>query len=243
MARVQSVFRSFLEVNAIWRTHRICDISISRMILLEPCKVGEGVYMGRSTDPPHFYVFQCFFRELGVRLPFTQFECAFLEFINMAPCQLYPNSWGFLRAFQVLCTVLGIEVSLPVFLHFYQLKLGAPPYGILSLNGSRDGGLFTLYSQSYKNFKQEFFRVALVGVDPLEDEVFHFGGLPKFPFYWCPKPSRFHGLGNQKLTASEAAAIENLAALPRPLDCKLVLSLANSPYRERGLESEYFMFW
>ncbi|XP_020227889.1 uncharacterized protein LOC109809074 [Cajanus cajan] len=84
---------------------------------------------------------------------------------------------------------------------------------------------------------KEFFRVALVGIDPLEDEVFHFGGLPKFTFYWCPEPSRFHGLGNLKVTASEAAAIENLAALPRPLDCKLILSLANSPYRERGLES------
>ncbi|XP_029125915.1 uncharacterized protein LOC114915392 [Cajanus cajan] len=115
--------------------------------------------------------------------------------------------------------------------------MGVPPYGILSLSGSRDGGLFTPYSQSYKNFKQEFFRVALVGVDPLEDEVFYFGGLPRFPFYWCPKPSRFHGLGDLKVTAAETAAIKNLAALPRPLDCKLVLSLANSPFRERGLES------
>ncbi|XP_029127398.1 uncharacterized protein LOC114915975 [Cajanus cajan] len=115
--------------------------------------------------------------------------------------------------------------------------MGVPPYGILSLSGSRDGGLFTPYSQSYKNFKQEFFRVALMGVDPLEDEVFYFVGLPRFPFYWRPKPSRFHDLGDQKVTATEAAAIKNLAALPRPLDCKLVLSLANSPYRERGLES------
>nr|KYP55736.1 hypothetical protein KK1_001961 [Cajanus cajan] len=77
--------------------------------------------MGRSTDPPHFYVYQCFFRDLGVCLPFTQFECDFLNFINATPCQLHPNSWGFLRAFQVLCTVLGIEVSLRVFLHFFPL--------------------------------------------------------------------------------------------------------------------------
>nr|KYP58587.1 hypothetical protein KK1_014001 [Cajanus cajan]KYP58591.1 hypothetical protein KK1_014005 [Cajanus cajan] len=102
-------------------------------------------------------MYHCFFRDLGVFLPFTQFECYFLNFVNSAPYQLHPNSWGFLRAFQVLCTVLEIEVSLRVFLHFYQLKLGVPLYGILSLSGSRDGGLFTLYSQSYKNFKQEFF--------------------------------------------------------------------------------------
>nr|KYP72868.1 hypothetical protein KK1_005472 [Cajanus cajan] len=175
------------------------------MIRLEPCQADEGVYMGRSTDSPHFYVYQCFFRDLGVCLPFTQFECDFLNFINAAPCQLHPNSWGFLRAFQVLCTVLGIEVSLRVFLHFYQLKMGVPPYGILSLSGSRDGGLFTPYSQSYKNFKQEFFRVALVGVDPLEDEVFYFGGLPRFPFYCRPKPSRFHAPSSAGLQARSVA--------------------------------------
>ncbi|XP_029129550.1 uncharacterized protein LOC114916611 [Cajanus cajan] len=71
----------------------------------------------------------------------------------------------------------------------------------------------------------------------MEDEAFYFGGLPKFPFYWCPKPSRFHGVGQVKVTASEVAAIDNLVALPRPLDCKLVLSLANLAYRERVLES------
>nr|KYP37223.1 hypothetical protein KK1_041594 [Cajanus cajan] len=102
--------------------------------------------MGSSSDPPHFYVYQCLFKDLGVRLPFTQFECDFLNFINSAPCQLHPNTWGFFRAFQVLCSALGIEVSLPVFLHFYQLKMGVPPYGLMFLNGSKAGGLFSLYS-------------------------------------------------------------------------------------------------
>nr|KYP47393.1 hypothetical protein KK1_031007 [Cajanus cajan] len=199
--------------------------------------------MGSSSDPPHFYVYQCHFRDLSICLPFTQFECDFLNFVNSAPCQLHPNSWGFLRAFQVLCSTLGVGLSLPIFLHFYQLKLGVLPYGWASLSDSKAGGLFSLYSQSYKNFKQEFFRVALQGVDPLQDEVFHFGGLPKFPFYWRPAPARFHGAANLQLSASNTAAIANLEALPRPLDCKLVLSLANSAYKERGLESEYLVFF
>nr|KYP49459.1 hypothetical protein KK1_028806 [Cajanus cajan] len=179
----QGVFKSFLEINAIQRMHRICESSVSKFVRLEPCRPDERVYMGSSSEPPHFYGYQCLFRDLGVCLPFTQFECDFLNFINSAPCQLHPNSWGFFRAFQVLCSTLGIEVSLSVFLHFYQLKMGVPPYGLMSLNGRKAGGLFSLYSQSYKNFKQEFFRVALVGVDLLEDGAFYFGGLPKFPFY------------------------------------------------------------
>nr|KYP66462.1 hypothetical protein KK1_012756 [Cajanus cajan] len=91
-------------------------------------------------------MYRCFFRDLGVCLPFTQFECDFLNFVNVAPCQLHPNSCGFLRAFQVLCSALGVGVSLPIFLHFYQLKLGKTPLGWVSLNRSKVGGLFQLYS-------------------------------------------------------------------------------------------------
>nr|KYP34574.1 hypothetical protein KK1_044455 [Cajanus cajan] len=128
----------------MWKSHKICQLSISKLIRLEPCQPGERVYMGGTSNPPFFYMYQCFFRDLGIWLPFTQFECNFLNFVNLAHCQLHPNSWGFLRAFQVLCSTLGIGLSLPVFLHFYQLKLGVPPYGWVSLNGSKVGGfLFT----------------------------------------------------------------------------------------------------
>nr|KYP46721.1 hypothetical protein KK1_031686 [Cajanus cajan] len=179
-----SVFKSFLEVNAMWKSHKICQASISKLILVEPCQPGERVYMWGTPNTPFFYMYQCLFRDLGVCLPFSQFECDFLNFINVAPCQLHPNSWGFLRAFQVLCSALGIGLSLLVFLHFYQLKLGEPPLGWVPLNGIKAGGLFSLYSKSYKGFKQEFFRVRPKEADPLVDEVFHFGGLPRFPLFW-----------------------------------------------------------
>nr|KYP32155.1 hypothetical protein KK1_047220 [Cajanus cajan] len=51
--------------------------------------------MGGPSNPPFFYVYQCLFRDLGVCIHFTQFECEFLNFINSAPCQLHPSSWGF----------------------------------------------------------------------------------------------------------------------------------------------------
>nr|KYP60926.1 hypothetical protein KK1_023347 [Cajanus cajan] len=88
----QSVFRSFMEINAIRKSHRIYDSSVSKFIRLEPCRSDERVYVGGPSDPPFFYVYQCFFRDLGVCLPFTQFECDFLNFINSAACQLHPNS-------------------------------------------------------------------------------------------------------------------------------------------------------
>ncbi|XP_029124862.1 probable pectinesterase/pectinesterase inhibitor 54 [Cajanus cajan] len=83
---------------------------------------------------------------------------------------------------------------------------------------------------------QVFFRVTFVDVDPLEDGGFYFGGLPRFPFYWCPDPSGFHGVDQLQLTPSEAAIVEALKALPRPLDCKLIMLLERSAHREKGLE-------
>nr|KYP41498.1 hypothetical protein KK1_037115 [Cajanus cajan] len=75
-----------MEINAIQKSHRICDSSISKFVQLEPCRPDECVYMGGPSDPPFFYVYQCFFRDLGVCLPITVFECDFLNFINSVPC-------------------------------------------------------------------------------------------------------------------------------------------------------------
>nr|KYP33856.1 hypothetical protein KK1_045258 [Cajanus cajan]KYP33858.1 hypothetical protein KK1_045260 [Cajanus cajan] len=88
-----------MEINAMRKLHRICQASISKLIQLEPCQPGERVYMGGTSNPPFFYMYQCFFRDLGVFLPFSQFEYDLLNFVNSAPCQLHPDSWGFLRAF------------------------------------------------------------------------------------------------------------------------------------------------
>nr|KYP53103.1 hypothetical protein KK1_024924 [Cajanus cajan] len=145
-----------MEINAIWRSHRIFQSSISKLIRLEPCQPDERIYMGGISNPPFFYMYQCFFRDLGVCLPFTQFKCDFLTFVNVAACQLHPNSWSFLRAFQVLCSTLGIRLSLPIFLHFYQLKLGERPYGWASLNGSKVGGCFRFTPSHTKASRMSF---------------------------------------------------------------------------------------
>nr|KYP64508.1 Retrovirus-related Pol polyprotein from transposon 17.6 [Cajanus cajan] len=134
------------DVNSVCSSLVINRSPVSELIRVEPCQPGERVYMPCIVNTPFFYMYRCFFRYLGVCLPFNEFECRFLRFINVTPCQLHPNSWGFLLAFQVLCSALGMNASLPVFLHFYQLKLGEPPLGWVSLSGSKAGGVFQLYS-------------------------------------------------------------------------------------------------
>ena len=40
----------------------------------------------------------------------------------MAPTQLHPNIWAFMRAFAILCNHLGHPPSVDVFLYFFEAK-------------------------------------------------------------------------------------------------------------------------
>ncbi|MED6162935.1 hypothetical protein PIB30_075163 [Stylosanthes scabra] len=62
------------------------------------------------------------FAEIGGRFPFTEFECAVLRQLNYAPSQIHPNSWGFIRAFEVLMDYLQEEPSLGLFFYLFQAK-------------------------------------------------------------------------------------------------------------------------
>jgi len=59
---------------------------------------------------------------LRLRLPFTFFEKELLTELNVAPCQLHPNAWGFIRAFEILCNHFGHPPSTDVFLYFFEAK-------------------------------------------------------------------------------------------------------------------------
>ncbi|MCH99581.1 hypothetical protein A2U01_0020595 [Trifolium medium] len=76
----------------------------------------------QGSTPTTFYMYISLFTHLGVLLPFTSFECEVLRFANVAPSQLHPNSWSFVRAFEILCSALEVEPSVPVFFSFYQIR-------------------------------------------------------------------------------------------------------------------------
>ena len=46
-----------------------------------------------------------------------------LEYLNVAPSQLHPNSWAMVRAIDVLGLFFNIRPSVLVFLYFFQMKL------------------------------------------------------------------------------------------------------------------------
>nr|KYP55437.1 hypothetical protein KK1_001649 [Cajanus cajan] len=131
-----------MEASVLQHKLKFCLPPYLEHLSIEPCSSEERVFFRVPTSSLYIYMYHCVFRDLGVVIPFTPFECEFLRRINVAPSQLHPNSWGFLRAFQILCSVMEMNPSLGTFMHFYQLKLGEPPFGWISLSGSSNGGLF-----------------------------------------------------------------------------------------------------
>ena len=69
--------------------------------------------------PRSFYFYDWVVRKVGIEIPFTDFQMAVLDHLNVAPTQLSPGGWNFVVAFEKFCHHLGFEPSLNFFFHFY----------------------------------------------------------------------------------------------------------------------------
>ena len=95
-----------------------------KFVKVVPCRVGEPVCCDKSSDPEgsFYFIYSTIFQKLLFRLPFPSFERALLTEINIAPAQLHPNSWAFVRAFSIMCHHIGHLPSVDVFLYFFEAK-------------------------------------------------------------------------------------------------------------------------
>ena len=142
-----------------------------------PCTLGEPVCGDERTNNgvPFFYFYQVVFKRIGMRLPFSRFERELLTEINVAPAQLHPNGWAFVKAFDILCRFFRHAPSVDIFLHFFEVKKQGKILWV-SLNGISGRVLLTLFQQSFKGWKGKFFKVCGSDFDPT--------ALDGFPLYW-----------------------------------------------------------
>ena len=93
-------------------------------IVVLPCSMGEPVCGDERSNNgvPFFYFYQVVFKCVGARLPFSRFERELLTEMNTASAQLYPNSWAFVKAFDIWFGFLGCAPSVDIFLHFFEVK-------------------------------------------------------------------------------------------------------------------------
>ncbi|MED6197288.1 hypothetical protein PIB30_055294 [Stylosanthes scabra] len=155
--------------------------------------------------------------DVGIKFPFSEFECGVLNQLKCAPTQIHPNAWAFVRGFEILMEYLGVDPLLEVFFSFFQAK-GVRKGGLVTLNSVQGKALFCLYRQSYKDFKEMFVKVTCS-----EDQFpFYFDefGLERFPLYWYSKPVQI--LGMSKVNRENLEVID---FLERHVCTKEVLSL------------------
>jgi len=131
------------------------------------CPKGKPLCADESSDleGPFCFIYSTVFRRLGLQLPFTPFERALLMEVNVTPAQLHPNKWAFVRAFAILYHSLGHTPSVDVFLFFFEEKSPRKKLWV-SFNGVAGRVLLTLFQQSYKGFKKNFFKVRSNRRDP-----------------------------------------------------------------------------
>ncbi|MED6224679.1 hypothetical protein PIB30_086396 [Stylosanthes scabra] len=155
-----------------------------------PCNDDDRI-CHRCKDWDYFLMYCCVFIELKLKLPFTSFECGVLTQMRCAPSQLHPNSWAFVRAFEVLMEFLEVNPSLEVFFALFQAK-GVKKGKLINLNSILGRQLFSAYRSSFKEFKEMFIKVR----NCVEDFPFYLDEnlIEKFPLYWNPKPRQILGM-------------------------------------------------
>ncbi|MED6156970.1 hypothetical protein PIB30_019092 [Stylosanthes scabra] len=84
----------------------------------------------------HIFVYEATFTKVGIQLPFTEFEIAVLKQYGIAPSQIHPNSWGFIRGFEVI----------------YKQQW-------LSFRVNKNIKVFEMLEESVRDFKTLFFKV------------------------------------------------------------------------------------
>ncbi|GAU46333.1 hypothetical protein TSUD_28500 [Trifolium subterraneum] len=130
------------------------------------------------------------------------------EVMNVAPCQLHPNSWAFLKAFQDACEGLDLVPTAGVFFCFFHVK-NVSPHSLISISSQPNKGRFSLYASNFKNYRDTFVRFRCgEGFPELMFDAF---GNRLFPFYWSSSPRLIKGTRTSTLNEYERLAVSALS--------------------------------
>ncbi|RDY04812.1 hypothetical protein CR513_11427, partial [Mucuna pruriens] len=199
-------------------------------VRVSPCRAGESVNTTMLADhKPCTYLYDTLHSKLGVKLPFSHFKRAVLQALNVAPTQLHPNGWAYVRAFELLCEDLKKAPTLGVFFWFYTVKK-AEKVGWTSLCSRPKRKLFQPFLPSYKKFKARFFKVTPGDTGPnlLVDR----SGRPFFPLSWTHQPAVSISVNLVDLEGWEKEFAKELDELPLLPSAKII---KDADYSSRSL--------
>jgi hypothetical protein len=194
-------------------------------VIIEPVGREDLVTIFNPKPPHYFLMYGVVVQTFNLWFPFTQFEVSLLQALNIAPIQLHPNSWGFAKAYQLVCLALGIAPSLGVFFSFYHLK-SVFPGRLVSLCALPNRTLFALYASNFKGYLDSFYRVR--GGPNCLDVMYDHDGSSLFPFYWSSNPRLVKGPEGENLSPFEAETVDFLGSF-NILSTKELVKLEANP--------------
>jgi len=101
-----------------------------------------------------FPMYEVVFKDMGFRLPFSNFQREMLRWTKLSPSQIHPNSYAFMRAFELVCDYLRIPTSKNVFFFFFTVQRGA---NWVSFRQTQK--MFEIFAWKVRSFKESFFLV------------------------------------------------------------------------------------
>lgn len=129
----------------------------------------------------------------------------------MAPTQLHLNAWATVQAFGAVCLAVGVAPTVLAFLYYFDVR-PSPKGSWVSLTSVKDRTLFKPYSESYKNFKDQLFKIVIT--DSGHREFFDEEGFPLFPLYWTDNPKKIKAYVKYDLDLGELIVVDTINSLP-----------------------------
>ena len=157
-----SLFRWFRLLNSWFNCTPVITKGVNRGIVsLERVSAIDRVcHSQEGVTEKFFYMYMCHCSQLHVRLPLDDFTMGVPRELNVAPTQLHPNNWAYMQAFRVLCQSLYLQPSPRAFLYFYDTRPRQPTTW-LSLVSRPSISRLDAFSQSFKHFKDDYFKVVV----------------------------------------------------------------------------------
>jgi len=178
-----SVYCDHAKVNLLRSKNAVSAIGREEDIDIRPCPPGEIVCVLHPRGVREiFHMYRAVLEEFGVCIPFTVFQMDVLRFLNIAPTQIRPNSWAFIRGFEILCEALDMVPSAGAFFHFYSTK-GVDKGSWVSISAHAGKSLFPSYASNFKkNWRVSFMKVCAAKDSGIS--VASVNGELRFPLSW-----------------------------------------------------------
>jgi len=193
---------------------------LESQIVVVPNTLDEPFCKDRQNEQPLCFFYESLFIKLDVRLPLSPFKNGVLIIMNVAPAQLHPNNWAFIRVFQILCTHFDITPTRNMLFYFFEFK-PSKRTSRASLNGVSGRGLLLLFQSSYKTFKGKFLKIQ---TDCPDSNL-----LTRFHLYWSPRPQSQTPRSVDDLKNNELNGCTTLDHLDTIFETSVLLKLEPQP--------------